>query len=43
MSGMNGIELVKQARVNHPELGVIFMTGYANLASAKDAIRAGGF
>ena len=43
MSGMNGIELVIQARVNHPELGVIFMTGYANLASAKDAIRQGAF
>ena len=43
MPGINGIELVKRAREKQPELGVIFMTGYANLASAKDAIKQGAF
>lgn len=41
MPGLNGIELVKQARAINPELSVIFMTGYANLNSAKDAIKQG--
>lgn len=43
MPGMNGIDLVKRARDLQPELGVIFMTGYANLNSAKDAIKQGAF
>ncbi len=43
MPGMNGIDLVKAARDKQPELGVIFMTGYANLNSAKDAIKQGAF
>lgn len=43
MPGINGIDLVKKARDTQPELGVIFMTGYANLASAKDAIKQGAF
>jgi two-component system NtrC family sensor kinase len=41
MPGMDGIELVKRARAVHPDVGVIFMTGYANLNSAKDAIKQG--
>lgn len=43
MPGMTGIELVKLARDRQPDLGVIFMTGYANLNSAKDAIKQGAF
>ncbi|MBU8932951.1 MAG: response regulator [candidate division Zixibacteria bacterium] len=43
MPHMNGIEMVKQIRENHPRTGVIFMTGYANLNSAKDAIKHGAF
>ena len=43
MPGMDGIELVKQAHQIHPDLGVIFMTGYANLNSAKNAIKEGAF
>jgi signal transduction histidine kinase/CheY-like chemotaxis protein len=43
MPGMNGIEMVKKARAYRPDMGVIFMTGYANLNSAKDAIKQGAF
>jgi signal transduction histidine kinase/CheY-like chemotaxis protein len=43
MPGMNGIELVKAARELQPELAVIFITGYADLNSAKDAIQQGAF
>ena len=41
MPRMNGIELVKRTREIHPDVAVIFMTGYANLNSAKDAIKQG--
>jgi len=41
MPGMTGIELVKRAREFCPSIGVIFITGYANLNSAKDAIKQG--
>lgn len=41
MPGMDGIQLANEARSNNPEIGVIFMTGFANLDSAKDAIRQG--
>ncbi|MFQ6008519.1 MAG: response regulator [Candidatus Zixiibacteriota bacterium] len=43
MPGMDGIELVKRVRSVQPDVGVIFMTGYANLNSAKDAIKQGAF
>lgn len=43
MPGMDGIELVRRAHESQPDLGVIFMTGYANLASAKNAIKQGAF
>ena len=41
MPKMNGIDLVKQARIKQPDIEVIFMTGYANLHSAKEAITQG--
>ncbi len=41
MPNMNGIELVKKAKEKHPDLAVVFMTGYANLNSAKEAIKQG--
>lgn len=41
MPHMDGIELVRRAREIHPEMSVIFMTGYANLNTAKDAIKHG--
>lgn len=43
MPDCDGIELVKKAREINPSLGVIFMTGYANLNSAKDAIKEGAY
>jgi len=41
MPSMDGIELVRRAREANPDLVVIFMTGYANLNSAKEAIKQG--
>ncbi len=41
MPGMDGIKLVERARDLHPGIGVIFITGYASLNSAKDAIKQG--
>jgi len=41
MPRMDGIELVKRIREKHSDVVVIFMTGYANLNSAKDAIKMG--
>ncbi len=41
MPGMDGIELVQRLRKTHPDAVVIFTTGYANLNSAKDALRQG--
>ncbi len=41
MPKMNGIELVKRAKEKQPDIVVVFMTGYANLNSAKDAIKQG--
>ncbi len=43
MPQMDGIELIKKVRQSKPETGVIYMTGYANLNSAKDAIKHGAF
>ncbi len=43
MPHMDGIEMVKQARALRPGVVVIFMTGYANLNSAKEAIKQGAF
>ncbi|MEW6050057.1 MAG: response regulator [Candidatus Zixiibacteriota bacterium] len=43
MPHMDGIEMVRQVRERHPDIAVIFMTGYANLSSAKNAIKQGAF
>ncbi len=43
MPNMTGIELLQQAREIKPNIGAIFMTGYANLNSAKDAIKQGAY
>lgn len=43
MPHMDGTELVRRARERFPHVGVIYMTGYANLNSAKDAIKQGAF
>ncbi len=41
MPDMNGIDMARRARMLRPEVGVVFMTGYANINSAKDAIKEG--
>ena len=41
MPGMDGTQLVEKARDLNPAIGVVFMTGYASLTSAKDAIKQG--
>lgn len=41
MPDFDGIELLRRAKKYHPEIGAIFMTGYANVESAKDAITEG--
>ncbi len=43
MPQMDGIELASKARQISPDVVVIFMTGYANLDSAKEAIKQGAF
>ncbi len=43
MPEMNGIELVKEIHSIAPTMGVIFMTGYANLDTAKQAIKEGAY
>ena len=41
LPGMDGVQLAKQAKLMHPGLKVLFETGYANLATTRDAIRFG--
>lgn len=41
MPRMSGIELVERARAMYPDIGVLFITGYASLNTAKDAIKQG--
>lgn len=41
MPNMNGIDMAKSIHQKNPNIAVIFMTGYANLNSAKEAIKQG--
>lgn len=41
MEGMSGMELLKKAKELKPDLAVCLITGYADLASAIDALRLG--
>jgi len=43
MPECDGIQLARKARDIIPSIGVIFMTGYANLSTAKDAIKEGAY
>ena len=43
MPDCDGIQLARMARQLIPSIGVMFMTGYANLNSAKDAIKEGAY
>ncbi len=41
MEGMDGIQVLKQAKKLYPEIPVIILTGYGDLTSAIDALRLG--
>ena len=43
MPECDGLELARRARELIPSVGIIFMTGYANLNTAKDAIKEGAY
>ncbi len=40
---MNGIDILKQMKIIHPELLVIIMTGFASVESAVEAIKDGAY
>ena len=41
LPGMDGVDLVRRIRVEHPELAVIVMTAYGTIESAVEAVRLG--
>lgn len=43
MDGMNGVELMRQARRLYPNLAVIMVTGYASIDTAVEAMQLGAF
>jgi len=43
MPEMDGVELVKRIHQINPEIGAIFMTGYADLLSAQEALKEGAY
>lgn len=43
MPEMDGVELIKAAHQIDSDLGVLFMTGYASLETAKEAIQEGAY
>jgi DNA-binding NtrC family response regulator len=43
MPKVSGLEILRRARQRDPYLEVILMTGYASLASAKEAVDQGAF
>lgn len=43
MPEMDGIELVKRAHQLCPDLGALFMTGYASVETAKEAVKEGAY
>ncbi len=43
MPEMNGLEMVKKIKKIDANIGAIFMTGYANLETAKEAIKTGAY
>lgn len=41
MPGMDGVEMLKQALQDHPDLSVVMMTAYATVETAVDALKTG--
>jgi signal transduction histidine kinase/FixJ family two-component response regulator len=43
MPEMDGMELIRSAHKVDPDIGAIFMTGYASLSSAREAVKEGAY
>jgi two-component system alkaline phosphatase synthesis response regulator PhoP len=43
MDQLDGVELLRQAKVRHPDLSVILLTGHATVSSAVAALRHGAY
>lgn len=43
MPGLDGMELLRRVHLKDPQMGVILITGYASLETAKEAIDEGAF
>jgi two-component system, NtrC family, response regulator AlgB len=43
MAGMDGLALLRELRLRHPETGVVLMTAYATVPDAVEAIRGGAY
>ncbi len=43
MPEMDGMDLIKSAHKVNPDIGAIFMTGYASLSSAREAVKEGAY
>jgi signal transduction histidine kinase/CheY-like chemotaxis protein len=43
MPEMDGMELIKSVHKVNPDIGAIFMTGYASLSSAREAVKEGAY
>lgn len=43
MPGMNGIQLAAAIKANHPDMAILFLTGYAQYAVDAFAVRASGY
>jgi two-component system NtrC family response regulator len=41
LPGMDGVELVRQIKIDHPDLAVVVMTAYGSIESAVEAMRLG--
>ena len=41
LPGMDGVELVRQIKTEHPDLAVVVMTAYGTIESAVEAMRLG--
>lgn len=41
LAGLDGVELVRQIKAEHPDLGIVMMTAYGTIESAVEAMRLG--
>ncbi len=43
LPGVNGLELLKRCRADHPDLIVVIITAFASIETAVEAMRAGAY